>query len=62
MFGVIGDGDRLVDEQNRDAVLDAIRTPQPWVVQAFVVNQQERSAVLRTDQDAQQFVIEHVGD
>lgn len=39
MFGVIADGDRLVDKQNRDAVLDAIRTPQPWVVKAFVVDQ-----------------------
>jgi hypothetical protein len=59
MLAVIGHGDGLVDEQHRDAVLDAVGTPKTRVVQEFVVNQKQWPAVLRADEDAQQFVIEH---
>ena len=61
VLGIVGHGNGLVDEQHRDAVLDAVGTPQPGVVQKFVVNEQQRSAVFRTDQDAQQFFVEHDG-
>lgn len=61
MLGIVGHDDRLVDEQDRYVVFDAISTSQPWVVQIFGVNQQKRPAVLRTDQDAQQFFVEHDG-
>lgn len=61
MFSVTGDGDRLVDQQHGNAVLDAVRAPKPRVVEELVVNQQKRAAVLRAYQDAQQLVVEHVG-
>jgi hypothetical protein len=69
MFGVIGHRDRLVDEEHRDAVLDAVRAPKPGVVeklaravlfaQALIGDHQERPAVLRADEDAQQFLVNH---
>ena len=69
MLGVVGHGDGFVDEQHRDAVLDAVGAAQPRVVeqlgctvlfaQALISDQQERPAVLRAYQDAQQFFVEH---
>jgi hypothetical protein len=59
MFGIIGHRDRLVDEKYGDAVLDAIRAPEPSVVEVLVVDQQQRPAVFRADEDAQQLVVEH---
>ncbi len=62
MLGVVGDVDGFVDEQYRNAVLDAIGATQPGVVEELVVNQEQRSAVLWADQDAQQFFVQHDGD
>jgi hypothetical protein len=69
MFGVIGHLDGLVDEKYRDAVLDAVRAAEPSVVeelaravlfaQALIGDQQERPAVFRADEDAQQLFVEH---
>ena len=62
MLGIVGHGDGFVDEQHRNAVLDAIGATQPGVVEELVVNQEQRSAVLWADQDAQQFLVQHDGD
>jgi hypothetical protein len=69
MLGVVGHSDRLVDEQHRDAVLDAVRAPKARVVeelaravlfaQALIVDQQQWPAVLRAHEDAQQFFVKH---
>ena len=59
MLGIVGHRDSFVDEQHGDAVLDPVRATKPRVVEELVVNQQQRPAVLRTDQDAQQFLVEH---
>jgi hypothetical protein len=59
MLGLVGHRDRFVDEQDRDAVLDAVRAAKPRVVEELVVNQQQRPAVLRADEDAQKFFVEH---
>ena len=59
MLGVVGHSDRLVDKQNRDAVLDPVRAAQPRVVEEIVANQQQRTTVLRADENAQQFFVEH---
>lgn len=59
MFGVIGHRDRLVDEKHWDAVLDAIRTTEPRVVEELVADQQQGPAVFRAYEDAQQFFVEH---
>jgi hypothetical protein len=59
MLGIVGHRDRFVDEQHWDAVLDPVRATKPRVVEELVVNQQQRPAVLRADQDAQQFFVEH---
>ena len=61
MLGLIGHADGFVDKQDRNTVLDAICVPQPRVVQKFVVYQQQRSAVLGADEDAQKFFVEHEG-
>jgi len=61
MLGVVGHRDRLVDEQNRDAVLDAVRAAKPGVIEELVVDQQQRPAVLRANQDAEQLFVEHNG-
>ncbi len=44
--------DGLVDQQDGNAVLDAVRTAQPRVVQHSSSTQQQRPAVRRADQDA----------
>ena len=62
MLGVVGDVDGFVDKQHRNAVLDAIGATQPGVVKELVVDKEQRSAVLRADQDAQQFLVKHNGD
>ena len=59
MLGVVGHRDCLVDEKHRDAVLDAVRAAKPGVVEALVVDQQQRPAVFRADEDAQQSFVEH---
>jgi hypothetical protein len=69
MFGVIGHRDRLVDEKHWDAVLDAVRATETRVVeelaravlfaQALIGDQQQRPAVFRAHEDAQQFFVEH---
>lgn len=59
MFCVVGDGDRLVDEQHRNTVVDAIRAPKARVVQALVAHQKQRPAVLWADEDAQELFVEH---
>lgn len=60
MLGVIGHGDGLVDEKHRNAVLDAVGATQPGVVEQLVVaDRQQRSTVLGTHQDVQQFSVEH---
>lgn len=59
MFGIIGHRDRLVDEKHGDAALDAIRAAEPSVVEELVVNKKQRPAVFWTDENAQQFVVEH---
>ena len=64
MLGIVGHRDRLVDQKHGDAVLDAVRAAQPRVVEEFLmagVDQKQWPAVLRADQDAQQFVVEHDG-
>jgi hypothetical protein len=59
VLGVIGHRDRLVNEQYRDAVLDAVCAAKPRVVQKLVVDQQQRPTIFRTDEDAQQFFVDH---
>jgi len=59
MFGLVGHRDRLVDEQDRDAVLDAVCAVKPRVVEELVVHQQQRPAVFRAHEDAQQSFVEH---
>ena len=62
MLGIVGHRDRFVDEQHGDAVLDPVRATKPRVVEELLmagVNQQQRPAVLRTDQDAQQLLVDH---
>ncbi len=64
MRGIVGHRDRFVDKQNGDAVLDPVRATKPRVIEELLmagVNQQQRPAVLRTDQDAQKFLVEHNG-
>lgn len=61
MFGVARHRHCLVDQKHRDAVLDAVRTAQPRVVEQLVVDQQQRPAIFRADEDAQQFFVEHDG-
>ncbi len=64
MLGVIGDLDRLVDQQHRNSVVDAVCAAKPRVVQEFLmagVDQQQGTAVLRADQDAEQLLVEHGG-
>jgi len=62
-------GESLVDEQHRNAVVDAIGPAQARVVKEFagpvllaqtlVHDGQEWSVVLWTDQDAQQLLVDH---
>ena len=59
MLCVVGDIDRLVDEQHGDAVLDPVHPPKTWVVEALVVNEEQRPAILRADEDAQELFVEH---
>jgi len=59
MLGVVGHRDRLVDEKHWDAVLDAIGAAKSRVVEVLVTDQQKGPAVLRADQNAQQFVVDH---
>ena len=60
MLGVVGHRDRFVDEQHRDAVLDAVAATQPRVVEQLIVtDQQEWPTVLGADQDVQQLLVEH---
>ena len=59
MLGVVGHRDGLVDEQHRDAVLDAVRAAKPRVVEELVVDQQQGPAVLWADEDAQQLFVKH---
>jgi hypothetical protein len=59
MFRVVGDGDCLVDEQHGDAVLDPVCPPKTRVVQALVVDEKQRPAILRADEDAQELFVEH---
>ncbi len=40
---VVVDGDGLVDQQHRDAVVDAVLAPQPRVVEQIVADEQQRS-------------------
>ncbi len=61
MLRVFGDRDRLVDKQHRDTVLNPVRTPKSRVVERLVADQQKRTPVLRTDQDAQKFFVKHSG-
>lgn len=62
MCGVVGDVDGLVDQQHGDPVIDAVRTAKPGVVEEFVADEQQGSAVLRADQDVEQFLVEGHGD
>ena len=50
--------DGLVDQQHRDAVLDAVGLVQARVVE-HSVDQQQRTPVSRAHQDAQELVVEH---
>ena len=59
MFGVVGDVHRLVDEQHRDAVFDPVRAAKTRVVQAFAVDEKQRPAVLRADENAKELFVEH---
>lgn len=61
MLSVVGHRDSLVDEKHRNAVLDAVRTAKPGVVEELVADQQQRPAVFRADEDAQQLFVEHEG-
>ena len=62
MLGVVGHRDRLVDKKHWDAVLDAVCAAKPGVVEALVVDQQQRPAIFRADEDAQQFFVKrHAG-
>ena len=54
---VVGHVDGLVDQQNGDAVVDSVGPAQPGVVQ-YVVHVQQRPTVCRTDQNAQQLLVE----
>jgi hypothetical protein len=40
MLGVVGDVDGLVDEQHRNAVLDAVGATQPGVIEELVVDEE----------------------
>ena len=59
MFGVVSHRDRLVNEKHRNAVLDSIRAAQPRVVEVLVIDQQQGPAVLRADENAEQFFVDH---
>jgi hypothetical protein len=59
MFGIVGHRDGLVDEKNRDAVVDAIRAAQSRVVENLVIDQQQRPAVLRAHENAEQLFVDH---
>ena len=59
MLGVVGHHDCLVDEKHRDAVLDAVRAAKSGVVEALIVDQQQRPAVFRADEDAEELFVEH---
>jgi len=59
MLGIVGHRDGLVDEKNRDAVVDAIRAAQSRVVENLVIDQQQRPAVLRAHENAEQFFVDH---
>jgi hypothetical protein len=69
VFGVIGHRDGLVDEKHWDAVLDSVCATKARVIealarpvlfaQALIGDQQQRPAVLRAHEDAQQFFLEH---
>ena len=52
------DVDGLVDQQHRDAILDAVSLVQARVVE-HTVDQQQRTPVSRAHQDAQELVVEH---
>lgn len=52
------DLDRLIDEEHRNAVLDAVRLVQAGVVQDLV-NEYQRTTVGRAHQDFHQLVVEH---
>ena len=58
MLGVVVDGNCLIDEQDRDAIVDPVGAPQPWVVQVLVAHQQQRTVILGADQDAEQLLVE----
>ena len=59
MLGLVGHRDRLVDEQYRDAVLDAVCATKPRVVEELLIHHQQRPSVFRADEDAQQFFVKH---
>ena len=56
MFFLV-DGNGLIDEQHRNAVVDAVLAPQSRVVE-LIVDQQERTPILGTDQDGEQRVVQ----
>lgn len=43
----------LIDQQHRNPILDAVGLVQPWVVEP-VVDEQQRAAIRRADQDVQE--------
>ena len=59
MLGVVADRNRLVNQKHRDAVLDAVCAAKARVVEALVVDQQQRPAVFRADEDAEELFVEH---
>ena len=62
MLGIVGDGSRLIDQQNRYAPLDAIDTSQPRVIEALIGHVEQRTAILRADEYVQQPLVEsHLG-
>ena len=54
MLGVVGDRQRFVHKKHGDSVVDPVGLPQPGVVQSFFTNEQERAAILWTNQDGAQ--------
>ena len=53
------DVDSFVDQQNGNPVVDSVGLTQTLVVQEPIIDEQERSAVNRTYQDVQQFLVDH---
>ncbi len=57
---VVADFDRLVDQQHRDTVFDAVSAPHPRVVQ-HISDQEQRASIGRANQNAQQGFVNHLG-